>query len=409
MNLKIVGLIVEYNPFHNGHLHHIEESLRITGADTAIVVMSGNFVQRGAPALMPKHLRTEIALHAGVSLVLELPVRYATGSAEYFAQGAVSTLHALGCVDSICFGSECGNIEQLTTIADILVQEPPRYQEALQEQLRSGKSYPVARQLAMAYYLEQLQYDTPLVSILADPNNILGIEYIKALRRIGSSMVPRTIPRVVSHYHDTHLQETYSSASAIRSKLQQDLTNWELLSQQMPLDSHQQLTALLEKRFPVYTNDFSLLLHNQLLRETKETLLTYADMTEELANRILKNRNSFLTFEQFCACIHTKNLTYARVSRVLLHILLNIHSTEVTVPYLHVLGFRRTASSLLTIIKAKGTAPLVTKLTTVTDISPEGQQLLAEDLYAANLYEAVITHKFQTNFIHEYEQSILLV
>ena len=187
--MKIVGLITEYNPFHNGHLYHIEEAKRVTGADTVVVVMSGDYVQRGTPAVMPKRLRTEMALKCGAGAVFELPVCYASGSAEFFAMGAVSLLDHLGAVDSICFGSESNDLEALQEIAGILLEEPDGYQELLKEALRSGQSYPSARQKALA----GCTGNDALASLLDDPNNILGIEYLKALRKLNSSMVPYTI------------------------------------------------------------------------------------------------------------------------------------------------------------------------------------------------------------------------
>ena len=216
--MRIVGIIAEYNPFHNGHQYHIEKSLELTGADAAVVVMSGNFIQRGAPAIMPKHSRAKMALKNGASLVIELPVPYATGSAEYFAYGAVSLLDDFGCVDALCFGSECGNLNLLKTLAKILVKEPAEYKELLSCYLKQGNSFPLARQYAMRDYLHSDQVN----DILAEPNNILGIEYLKALYRLNSTIEPYTIQRVSSHYHDQELQESYSSASAIRNVIKSE-------------------------------------------------------------------------------------------------------------------------------------------------------------------------------------------
>ena len=151
--MKIVGLITEYNPFHNGHLYHIEKARRLTGADSVIAVMSGDYVQRGTPAILSKRLRAAMALHMGVSVVIELPVAYATGSAEYFAEGAVSILDQLGCIDSICFGSECGDITMLEEPARLLADEPEHYQTTLREALRKGQAYPKARQTALVQCL----------------------------------------------------------------------------------------------------------------------------------------------------------------------------------------------------------------------------------------------------------------
>lgn len=156
--MKIVGLITEYNPFHNGHLYHIQKAKEISGADAAVVVMSGNYVQRGAPAIMPKHLRAEVALEAGVPVVMELPVCYAAGSAEYFAAGAISLFEQLGCIDSICFGSECGDYKVLERIARVTADEPEEYKFSLQEALRKGISFPRARQMALKAYLRMIPW-----------------------------------------------------------------------------------------------------------------------------------------------------------------------------------------------------------------------------------------------------------
>ncbi len=421
--MKIVGLIVEYNPFHNGHLYHIEESLRITGADKAIVVMSGDFVQRGAPAIMPKHLRTQMALDSGASVVIELPVRYATGSAEYFATGAVSLLHKLGCVDYLSFGSECGNIVALSSIADILISEPEYYRIALQNHLKTGISYPLARQRAMEEYLlanrtEYLSSSTEnnnnnnnsnaddLRDILSQPNNILGVEYLKALKQQNSAMKPFTITRKTSHYHDTELKGTCSSASAIRAQIN-DLSE---IKEQVPESCYQLMKGAYLTRFPIISNDFSLLLHAQLLRETKESLMKYEDMTTELANRIINNRNQFLSIEQFTLLLNTRNITHARLNRVLFHILLNIQknfASSELVHYIHILGFKKQDANLLTEIKQHSALPILTKLGNTDGLNNMEKCMLQEDIDASNLYETVVTHKFQMPFIHELEKSII--
>ena len=213
--MKIVGLITEYNPFHNGHLYHIKESLRVTGADAAVVVMSGDYVQRGTPAIMPKRIRAEMALMCGAGAVFELPVCYATGSAELFALGAVSLLESLGIVDSICFGSECDDLPSMEQLAELLLEEPEAYQILLKDYLKQGMSFPRARQEAILSYTE----DPRFAEILRNPNNILGIEYLKAIKKIGSRMEPYTIARRGAQYHDEELDSDYSSATAIRSLL----------------------------------------------------------------------------------------------------------------------------------------------------------------------------------------------
>ena len=261
--MKIVGLITEYNPFHNGHLYHIQEALRATGADAAVAIMSGNYVQRGAPALMPKHLRARMALEAGVAAVIELPVWCACGSAEYFAAGAVSILDRLGCVDVICFGSECGDVSLLEKAARITAQEPEAYRGLLKEGLRDGLSFPRARQKALSLFLG----DDRAGEVLAEPNNILGVEYIKAILQQKSSLGFCTIQRRESGYHDMELSDTYSSASAIRHHLRQaDQSGIPAqLEGQMPSPAIRTMKEAYHARYPVYANDFSLLLKYHLL------------------------------------------------------------------------------------------------------------------------------------------------
>ena len=214
--MKIVGLITEYNPFHNGHLYHIQQAKRTTGADAVIVVMSGDYVQRGVPAVMPKRLRAESALECGASAVFELPVCYSTGSAELFAESAVALLDQLQIVDSLCFGSECGDLDALSEIADLLCQEPKDYRSLLKKHLRNGLSFPCARRKALKEYLPEKNF----AALLDEPNNILGIEYLKAIRKLKSTIKPYTILRKGARYHDQELStENLSSASAIRSLL----------------------------------------------------------------------------------------------------------------------------------------------------------------------------------------------
>lgn len=394
--MRITGLIAEYNPFHNGHKYHIEQAKAITGADAVIVVMSGDFVQRGMPAILPKHMRAKAALEAGASAVLELPVCYATGSAEYFAYGAVLLLEKLGCVDSICFGSECGDMELLQKAANVLVDEPAEYREALHRFVRAGDSFPLARQKALAAYVSP--------EVLSEPNNILGLEYLKALARIGSKMKPYTIRRVYSQYHDTDLQEEFSSATAIRKQILSG--NMEVLAGQVPV----KFLTDLQEACPLHANDFSLLLKYRLLVETKESLLAYADVSEDLANRIINRRNQFQNFEQFCLLLKTKEITYSRISRALTHILLGLKNGDNTgIHYARVLGFCKRDRAVLAQIKRDGEVPMLTKLTAARTLDDAAQKMLATDAFASDLYESVVSDKYGTKFVNEYEKEIIIL
>ena len=427
--MKIVGLITEYNPFHNGHLYHMQKAKEITGADSVIAVMSGNYVQRGAPAIMPKHLRAEVALEAGIPLVLELPVCYASGSAEYFADGAISLFEKLGCIDSICFGSECGDYYLLEKVAHVTADEPEAYKQTLQDALKQGLSFPLARQAALKAYFQ----DPSLDDILEQPNNILGIEYIKALYLRKSPIGAYTIRRKISGYHDKELSPGYSSASAIRRLLAFAGNSVHLASEEMydepglsevltrlegqvPPSCIRSLEETHRVRYPVYANDFSLLFRYRLLTETRESLAGYLDMTEELANRMINHANDFITFDQFCDLLKTRDMTYSRISRCLLHILLNIRTEDMTLykeeggcQYARVLGFSKDGAKLLSRIKRTSSVPLLTKLTQTEGLSKAGLRMLRQDIFAADHYESVITDKFKMPFISEYQQQIVRV
>lgn len=413
--MKTVGLITEYNPFHNGHAYHIEKAKMLTGADRVIVVMSGDFVQRGAPAVMPKHLRAKSALLSGASLIIELPVCFATGSAEYFAQGSISLLNQLGCIDSICFGSECGDLHLLKEIAQILADEPIEYQTALKQALKEGASFPAARQEALNIYSDKYS------EILASPNNILGIEYLKALAKIHSKMEPFTIKRIGAGYHDMDIDGQFSSATAIRSDIYQladvnssseslPLTH---IQTQVPSSCHELMKKNYQTRYPVKADDFSLLLKAKLLSETADSLSHYLDMSPELANRILRLRNDYLSFEQFCDLLKTKELTRSRISRSFIHVLLGITNDWLTAmkapaPYARILGFRRDHADLLGILKRTSDIPLITSPARAV-LADTAYQMLELDIYASNLYESVITDLYGTPFHNELTKQIIKI
>ncbi len=398
--MKTVGLITEYNPFHKGHSYHIQKTKELTGADSVLAVMSGNFVQRGAPAVMPKHLRTSCALRSGVSAVIELPVYYSCASAEYFALGAVSLLDSLGCVDAICFGSECGDIKVLEEIADILEKEPETYKTALKKGLKKGLSFPAARQQALKNY----------ETILSAPNNILGIEYLKALKRLNSPMKAYTISRAGAGYHDTAMGRTFCSASALRANIE----HFSKIKTQLPENCHTIVQDAYRQRFPVESDDFSLLLKARLLLENPESLIRYADVSRGLASRISRMQNNFISLDQFCNLLKTKELTYSRISRALFHILLGITGQDMdrflamgNVLYARLLGFREENASLLKVIKEQARIPLITKLPKEAVLDSAGNAMLQADIYAADLYESVVTTKFHTPFRGERQQQVV--
>lgn len=352
--MKIVGLITEYNPFHNGHLHHIQAAKQKTGADGIVVLMSGNFVQRGEPAFLSKQQRASFALEAGADLVLELPVYFSTGSAEYFAQGSISIFDSLSSIDFICFGTEAHTLEVFQSILPTLIEEPETFRLHLAQSLKSGLSFPKSRAAALAALFPQLSPET-----LSSPNNILALEYLKALSVQGSEILPLSIPRVGAGYHSTSIQQTFPSATAVRDTLLDAFDSgtsfpFEVLKFGLP----DFVLSLLKKEFavsyPLLAEDFSSLLFYKLLQETPEGLCQYLDVHPEMANRIYKNLSSFTTMGAFAQTIKTKEITLSRIQRGLLHILLGIKTKHLDsiknqAPYVRVLGFskKKSADSLL--------------------------------------------------------------
>lgn len=424
--MRTVGIITEYNPFHNGHAYHIEQSKIQSGADYCVVVMSGDFVQRGTPAIIDKFSRAEMALRCGADLVLELPAVYACGSAEYFALGAVALLHSLGIVDTLCFGSECGDISLLAKVADILFQEPADYRCILRDYLSQGDGFPAARQKAIKNYLLEICPDdqsqsTILASLLEDPNNILGIEYLKALRTLGSSIRPLTIQRKGGSYHQDFLDGTFSSATSIRKILY--APSQLLKSMQRPADLLTPLKSeipgdafpVLEKAFgrscPVTASDFSAMLHYRLLMVSScEELTQFLDISADLAKRIYAHIPYFRDLDSFVAIIKTRQYTEGRIRRCLLHLLLGIRTDLVNSlkssgchRYLRVLGIRKESSPLLRQIKECCSLPLITKLADAHALlDSKGQAMLESDLFASQVYHSAVTSKYNREPYNEF-------
>lgn len=415
--MNVVGIIAEYNPFHSGHAYQIEILKKQTHAEYVIIAMSGNFVQRGAPALTDKYNRTRMALSCGADLVLELPVLCATASAEYFARGGVSLLHNTGVITHLGYGTECENPLLLTKTANVLTRSPAPFSQRMQKELKAGISYPLARAKALE---EALASDTSidpdeLHAMLASPNNILAIEYLKALSLLASPIEPISVLRKGKGYHDTHMKGNFCSASAIRSYLLKENPDFSLLMETMPKPA---FTLLRDYPHPfLYEDDFSSLIHYKLLTETPEQTAAYADSSRELANRMYHKRHSFVSYSQFCKLLKSKNTTYTRISRLLLHLLLNIKASDYTrltapspIPYLRVLGFKKSAAPLLSSIKRNGNVPIITSPADASSlISPFGIQCLERDIYAADIYNLVLNAKGACNLCSDYKQPLIVL
>lgn len=428
--MKITSIISEYNPFHEGHKYHMEKTKKITDSNYTIVLMSGDFTQRGTPAILNKYARTRQALNEGADLVLELPVCFATASAEGFAFGAVSILDKLGVVDSLVFGSESGDIEKIRKTADFLSQETSDYKDRLQTLLKQGMNYPKARACALNEFLPTISQD-----FLNSPNNILGIEYCRALKYFHSSITPVTLLRKDNHYHETDLSQSgmLSSATAIRNLLtQRELSFFpkttaemaekkddifRILASHMPSGSLAVLKENWGRQAPVVTNDFSLLLKYRLLLEHSFSLTDYLDVSSDLADRIYKSLNAYETFDSFCDLLKTKELTHTRISRSLMHILLDIRKEDFSDirnagygQYARILGFRKDALPLLHEIKSSSSIPFISKLAdSVRELDGISLSMLQKDIQAAHIYESVAADKFRTSFQNEFSQKLVII
>ncbi len=393
IKMKTVGIIAEYNPFHNGHKYHIEEAKKISGADTVVVVMSGHFVQRGEPAIINKWKRAESALSHGVDLVIELPTYYALSSAEMFAYGSVSILDALG-VDSIVFGSEYGEITPFYKLASYLNDLEEHHISALQKLMKDGHPFPVARSLLMKKLYDLTKEEETLLN---SPNNILGVEYIKAILKLGSSLKADTIIRKGSHYHSTNMNEQIASATAIRNFLldktihgaslaTNDLNH---LKKQVPSKSFEQLSA---SRFLNGDSVFSLL-RFKLMTSSPESLATVHDMREGLEHKILKSFGTTASHNELITKCKSKRYTYTRLSRILMKTLLNISAEDVGYindairpEYARILGFTTSGSQFLKSIRTVETIHLITNLKNYHSPSAQSLKMLETDLLATNIY-----------------------
>ena len=377
--MKITGLITEYNPFHLGHEFHINSSKQKTNCDYTICIMSGNFVQRGIPAIVDKWSRTKMALLGGVDLVLELPTIYSVSSAEYFAFGAISTLNSLNIVDNICFGSECGDVTTLKKIAEILVNEPLEFKKDLKEQLNLGLSFPKARSIAIEKYIKNSNIFN-IEHILNSPNNILAIEYCKSLFKLKSNINPITITRQGSGYNDDNLnQDNFSSASSIRKTITEK--SLESCINVLPKYAYEIL-----KNSKISDVDRMFFYVKYKLLSNPQFLSNIPDANEGLWNKILNNIGNFNNFDEFIMSCKSKRYSYTRISRVLCQCFLSLSKEDILLSkskpqYIRVLGLNKNGAKILKEIKKNSKIKIVNKIS-----SKNTDPMLSIDIKATNLY-----------------------
>ncbi|PID00074.1 nucleotidyltransferase [Sporosarcina sp. P29] len=350
------GIVVEYNPFHNGHLFHLNEAKRLTGADVIIAVMSGHFLQRGEPAIVDKWTRTRMALASGADLVIELPYAFSTAHAPQFAKGAIQILDALQC-EYICFGSEEGHISSFMNSLDTMNTHNELYEKTIKSSMQEGISYPNA--MRIAYEEISRSTDEPLAD-LSEPNNILGFHYMKAIREIQSNMMAVTLERKGTHYHDEALPEdSIASATGIRKEL--FATDVEHVQSFMPSSSfkllHQQPHQSWDHLYPF--------LRFVILREGPEQLASIADITEGIEFSLWRAAKEHATFQEFMQAVKSKRYTWTRIQRMLVHVLTGYRKStraQITSPsYLRLLGLSVNGRSYLRTVKKEVTLPLISR------------------------------------------------
>lgn len=445
--MKNIGIIAEYNPFHNGHAYQIEKIRNETKADHIVIAMSGDFVQRGAPAVINKYARTRMALSCGADLVLELPALWACASAERFAAAGCLLFDKTGCVDGLCFGTEADDITLLSEAAELLSDEPERFSKYLTKAMKKGLSYPAAREAALQKSLSDQSFgagekessakaknpdircsglpEHTLNELLGSPNNILAIEYLKAIRKLRLPLTPFPLKRNGADYHNGDICAKNASATAIRALLtntdsdfftaeRMNLPTTEKtagctiqtlaatdLERVMPPAAVSVLREYLSESPLLREDDFSsvlgYLLHLYAAdpKGPENPLSRFGDSNTTIANRIIKHRYQFETFSQFCELCKSRNITYTRISRILLHTLLNITNDDYKngealdcIPYLRILGFRKKSAPLLTELKRTAKVPIISKPADASRIlGKEALRMFERDVFAAELYE----------------------
>ena len=411
---KVLGIIAEYNPFHNGHLYHLETSKKLTDADYTVAIISGNFTQRGSTSIVDKWSKTKMALENGIDLVIELPVLYSISSAENFADGAIKILNSLGIVDYLSFGAETSDISILNNIANILCSEHEEYKNLLSIELEKGLSFPKARENALLDYIKNTDDNVPenriidfekYSKVLSSPNNILGIEYLKALKKYKSSIKPVCISRFKSEYNSSSFSENIASATAIRELIKNK--NFDTIKNVIPLVSYSILMDCINSGCVAPDlNCFEKEIIFTLRKMSIEEIFNLPDVSEGLEFSIKKAVNSCNNINNFLDIVKSKRYTVTRLQRILLYALLGISkediqlSKKVEKPYVRVLGFNDNGKKLVSEIATKNPElKLITSVKKFVDSNSNKdlQIIFAKDVLATDVYSLAFKNNSLAN------------
>ena len=387
---KVLGIIAEYNPFHNGHLYQIEEAKRQTGAEYVVAVISGNFTQRGNTSIVNKWVKTKMALDNGVDIVIELPTLYSVSSAENFAQGAIKILDSLKVVDTLCFGTETEDFAALNNIANVLYNEPREFTSLLSHELSKGVSYPKARDNALMMYLNDIKRYS---NILSGSNNILAIEYLKALKKIKSDIKPFAIKREKVYYNDERIVDEFASSTAIRKMIAEE--EFRNIRKVMPMSSYMTLKNEIESgNYVIDLVKFEKEILYALRKMTTQEIAQIPDVSEGLENLIKNAANSCNSLLELANIIKSKRYTQTRIQRILVYVLLGITKKDMemskkTMPYVRVLGFNEKGREMLSdICKINPKIQMITSVKRFMELNTNKnlREMMLKDIFATNIY-----------------------
>ena len=408
---KVLGIIAEYNPFHNGHLYHLQKAKELSGADYVVCVISGNFAQRGNTSIVNKWKKAEMAMLNGVDLVIELPTVYSISSAENFAYGAVKILDSLGVVDAISFGAETEDFAALNNISAVLNEEPRAYKDMLIKELKKGLSYPKARENALTYYLDD---DQRYVNVLNEPNNILAIEYLKALKRIKSTIQPVPLKREKVYYNSNNIVDEFASASGIRELLKNK--NYVEVRRVVPDETYKTLMKELEVGNVVLDiGNYEKQILYTLRRMSTGEIANIPDVVEGLENSI-KNAACFTNnLRNFMEVVKTKRYTQTRLQRILICALLGITKKDIEYSkkcnsYIRVLGFNQKGRELIsTAAKSNQKLDIITSVKKYIDVCTNKQlrRMLDIDIFATDVYSMECKSDYIANL--DYTKNMIIM
>ncbi len=411
--MSIVAIVSEYNPFHNGHKYQLELAKEITGSDYSISIMSGNFLQRGVPAIMNKYCRAAIAASNGIDIVFELPFVYATASARDFATASVSMMNKLGIVDYISFGAEADDINVLFDIAEVIANEPDSIGNTIRTLLSHGYSYPIARKQA---YIEYFNNDH-VAEIIASPNNILAIEYLAALIKTNSNIKPILIRRKAAGYNSTEISSGICSATAIRQLLFNNNTCNTVpseLENVVPATTYMRMCEEYFTSYPIFDDDISnALIYSRIYNDISAD---YVDMDKTILNRMNKAA-LHMSFSELSASLKSKNITLSHINRGLLHYIFKLTKNEYEeyknngyIYYAKLLSLRKNASSVLKDIYKSSMVPIINKTADgISKLSDYGLSMFSYDQKATSIYNQIVYDKFGTVLSNDFTQTISII